>query len=290
MTHQLDAALQARYQRLRAILDEMGGALTGMSGGIDSVLLAFVAHQTLGERALAVTADSPSLPRRELRAAADMARQLGLRHLVIQTQELDDPRYSANPLNRCYFCKHELFSQLDRLAAERGLLWICYGENLDDQSDHRPGAQAAREHRVRAPLKEAGLGKADIRTLAQALGVPIWDKPASACLSSRFPYGTPITAALLEQIEAAEDVLWERGFRQFRVRHHDAQTARIETAPEEMPAAVAQAADLVAAFRTLGYRTVTLDLAGYRRGSLNEGVATIGAAQIGTRAAPDRAP
>jgi len=286
MTHELDAALQARYQRLRAILAEMGGALTGMSGGIDSVLLAYVAQQTLGERALAVTADSPSLPRRELRAAVALAQQLGLRHQVVQTQELDDPRYTANPVNRCYFCKTELFSHLDRLAAERGFAWVCYGENLDDQSDHRPGAQAAREHRVRAPLKEAGLDKADIRALAQALGVPIWDKPAAACLSSRFPYGTPITAALLEQIEAAEDVLWERGFRQFRVRHHDAQTARIETAPEEMAAAVAQAPELVAAFRALGYRTVALDLAGYRRGSLNEGAATISAAQIGLRAGP----
>jgi uncharacterized protein len=284
MTTELETALGAKERRLRAILAEMGGVVIGMSGGVDSVLLAVVAHQVLGERALAVTADSPSLPRRELREVAELARRAGLRHLVIRTDELDDPRYAANPVNRCYFCKHELFDQLARLAEQHQIRWICYGENLDDQGDHRPGSVAARKYGVRAPLKEAGLGKADIRALARALDLPVWDKPALACLSSRFPYGTPITADLLAQVEAAEDALWERGFRQFRVRHHG-DTARIETAPEEMPAAVAQAAELVAALRALGYKNVTLDLAGYRRGSLNEGVVAIAPDQIGVRVA-----
>ena len=280
----LDQALATKHQRLRDILIEMGAVLIGMSGGVDSVLLAAVAQQALGERAVAVTADSPSLPRRELRATEELARQLGLRHLVIRTDELGDEQYAANPVNRCYFCKSELFSHLARLSHELDIRWICYGENVDDQGDHRPGSVAAGQYGVRAPLKEAGLTKPDIRSLARALGLPIWDKPALACLSSRFPYGTRITAELLARVEAAEDALWDRGFRQFRVRHFD-DTAKIETAPEEMAAVVAQAADLVAAFRALGYKNITLDLAGYRRGSLNNGLVAIGADQIGVRAA-----
>ena len=273
MTTTLDTALKAKYERLQAILLEMGRVIIGMSGGVDSVLLATVAQQTLGAGALAVTADSPSLPRRELRETEALAQQIGLDHLVIKTDELDDPRYAANPTNRCFFCKSELFIHLGRLAEERGVPWICYGENVDDQSDHRPGGVAAKQYGVRAPLKEAGLLKADIRALAQHLGLPVWDKPAFACLSSRFPYGTPVTAEKLAQVEAAEEALWERGFRQFRVRHYG-DTAKIETALNEMPQVLEHAADLVALFRTAGFAHVTLDLAGYRRGSLNEGVVT----------------
>jgi uncharacterized protein len=265
-----DETIEIKLARLEAILADMGGVVIGMSGGVDSVLLGKVAHQVLGERALAVTADSPSLPRRELREAAEQARVAGVNHLVIKTGEVENPQYAANPTNRCYFCKSELFSHLDAIARERGLRWVAYGENVDDMGDHRPGAQAAAERRVRAPLKEAGLTKADIRALAQHFGLPVWDKPAFACLGSRFPYGTAITPEKLAQVEAAEEVLWELGLRQFRVRHHD-DLARIEVDPADMPRLIEHAAAIVSQVRsTAGFRHVTLDLAGYRRGSMNE--------------------
>lgn len=270
----LDPVLQKKYQTLRAILVDMGDLIVGMSGGVDSVLLAKVAHDLLGTRALAVTADSPSLPRRELAEAEELARQIGVRHLVIKTEELNDPRYAANPTNRCYFCKSELFTRLEQLAAELGFRWLAYGENQDDQGDHRPGSRAAGEHNVRAPLKEAEFTKADIRRLAEYLGLPVWDKPAFACLGSRFPYGVEITPERLAQVEAAEDLLWTLGFEQFRVRHH-AEIARIEVPPEQMGKLLALADRVVAEFQQLGYTYVTMDLAGYQRGSMNKGQATV---------------
>lgn len=262
--------LDAKEARLRTLLAELGGLVIGMSGGVDSVLLAKVAHEVLGERALAVTADSPSLPRRELRQAAELAAVAGIAHLVVATDEVSDPRYAANPTNRCYFCKSELFVRLRAIADARDIPWVAYGENLDDLGDHRPGAQAAAEQGVRAPLKEAGLGKADIRALAQRYGLPVWDKPAFACLGSRFPYGTAITPEKLAQVEAAEEVLWELGFRQYRVRHHG-DLARIEVEPADMPRLIEHAAEVAARIRaSAGFGHVTLDLAGYRRGSMNE--------------------
>ena len=269
----LNRDVQLKYDRLRAILAEMGDVIVGMSGGVDSVLLAKVAAGVLGDKALAVTADSPSLPRRELREAKELAALAGIRHQIIQTQEVNDPRYAANPTNRCYFCKTELFTQLEGLATELGFHWIAYGENADDAGDHRPGATAAREHMARAPLKEAQLEKADIRALAQHLGLPVWDKPAFACLGSRFPYGTQITPEKLAQVEAAEDVLWDLGFRQFRVRHHG-EVARIEVDPADMPRVLEHAAEMAARIkRDARFAYVAMDLLGYRRGSMNEPVA-----------------
>jgi len=267
----LPVELQAKYENLKDILREMESALVAMSGGVDSVVMAKVACDVLGEQALAVTADSPSLPRRELDETLALARDYQIHHRVIQTQEFQDERYVANPANRCYFCKDELFNHLDTLPAEQDYKWVCYGENLDDKGDFRPGGIAAQEHRVRAPLKEAGFDKNDVRGLAQYLGLPIWDKPASACLASRIPYGQQVTPEKLAQIEAAEDFLWELGFRQFRVRHHG-DIARIELDPDQMQELLVVAQRVNAHLKKLGFKYVAMDLTGYRRGSLNEGI------------------
>jgi len=266
----LSLDLQEKYQALQAMLAEMGDLIIGMSGGVDSVLLSKVAHDVLGNRALAVTADSPSLPRRELKEAESMARIIGIRHLSIKTEELNDPNYAANPNNRCYFCKSELFSRLGQLAQELGFRWLAYGENLDDKGDHRPGSAAADEYQVRAPLKEAALSKDDIRQLAEYLDLPVWDKPAFACLGSRFPYGSEITRKRLQQVEVAEDLLWELGFKQFRVRHHD-DIARIEVLPEQVAKLVSVADRVTFEFKRLGYTYITMELGGYERGSMNKG-------------------
>jgi uncharacterized protein len=268
-----------------AIFTEMESAIIAFSGGVDSALLAKAAVEALGERALAVTADSPSLPRRELRQAQELAEMIGIRQLVVQTHELEDERYADNPANRCFYCKSELFDHIDGLAGSLGYRWVCYGENLDDQGDHRPGAAAAAEHKVRAPLKEAGLGKAEIRALAQHLNLPVWDKPAAACLASRFPYGTHITAEKLAQVEAAEELLWSLGFRQYRVRHHG-EIARIEVGQEERARLLEHSDQVVGELRSLGYRYVTMDLSGYQRGSLNLGLSEAQSATAGAELIP----
>lgn len=265
----LDPVLKEKYRLLETMLAEMGDLIVGMSGGVDSVLLAKVAYDILGERALAVTANSASLPRRELKEAETLARKIGIRHLSIKTDELNDPRYAENPNNRCYFCKSELFTQLGQLAKELGFRWLAYGENLDDKGDHRPGSRAADEYQVRAPLKEAAFTKSDIRQLAKFLGLPVWDKPAFACLGSRFPYGTRITSERLTQVEVAEDLLWELGFEQFRVRHHG-DTARIEVLPEQMTKLISQSDRVISEFKKLGYIYITMELGGYQRGSMNK--------------------
>jgi uncharacterized protein len=249
----------------------MKSVVIAFSGGVDSAYLAYVATGELGHHALAVTGESPSYPDFQRQDALAFVRQFSIQHEFIDTDEIHDPNYQANPANRCYFCKHELFTRLTALAHERDYAFVCDGNNADDVGDYRPGRQAARELAVRSPLIEAGLTKAEIRALAQLARLPIWDRPASACLSSRIPYGMPVTIQKLSVIERGEAQLREFGFRLLRVRHHG-DVARIEIAPEEMPRALnlEMTRRISAAFKQLGFKFVTLDLEGYRTGSLNE--------------------
>ena len=264
-----------KLAELRRLLKSYGSCLVAYSGGVDSVLLARVAHEVLGGRALAVIADSPSLPRRELAEALDIAAKFSFPVRVIHTLEFASADYTANPVNRCYFCKHELFEELAPLAKTENFAVIAYGENASDAGDFRPGAKAATEFQVRAPLKEAGLTKAEIRRLSAELGLPTADKPQMACLSSRVPYGETVTPEKLRMIELAEYVLRDLGFHDVRVRHHEMHKqnfARIELAPAEIPTLLANGkiSTVAEALKKIGYAHVTLDLQGYRRGSLNE--------------------
>jgi len=292
---------KTKLEKLRTLLQSYGSCLVAYSGGVDSVFLARVAHEVLGDRALAAIADSPSLPRRELAEALDIAAKFAFPVRVLQTQEFANENYTANPANRCYFCKHELFEELTPLARAEHFAVIAYGENASDTGDYRPGAQAAAEFQVRAPLKEAGLTKAEIRELSAQLGLPTADKPQMACLSSRVPYGEAVTPEKLRMIEQAEYILRDLGFHDVRVRHHEmksvealkrsseqteavaavstiqqfngsASLARIELAPAEIPALLANGklATVAQELKKLGYVHVTLDLQGYRRGSTNE--------------------
>jgi pyridinium-3,5-biscarboxylic acid mononucleotide sulfurtransferase len=261
-----------KERALRDTLSALGSVVVAYSGGVDSAYLAWVANDTLGDRAVAVTADSPSYPERHRQMATRIAEQFGLRHEVIHTSELDRPEYRANPSNRCYYCKHELYTHLSRIAAQRHAI-VVDGNNADDRGDYRPGRQAAREFGVRSPLDDVSLGKAEIRELARAAGLPVWDEPASACLSSRIPYHSEVTDEKLRTIERAENVLRAHGFRVCRVRHHD-DLARIELGRAELPRALEpeMSATLVRELKAIGYRYVTIDLQGYRTGSLNEGL------------------
>jgi uncharacterized protein len=264
--------MTGKERALRDALSSLGSVIVAYSGGVDSAYLAWVAHDTLGPRAVAVTADSPSYPERHRQMAMQVARQFGLHHEIIQTSELERPEYRANPANRCYYCKHELYTHLSRLAADRGAI-VVDGNNADDRGDYRPGRQAAREFGVRSPLDEAGLGKDEIRELARMAGIPVWDEPASACLSSRIPYHSEVTDEKLRTIERAERVLQGLGFRVCRVRHHD-DLARIELGRAELSRALdpEMSATIVRELKAVGYRYVTIDLQGYRTGSLNEGL------------------
>ena len=264
--------MSSKVEVLRQSLASLESVVVAYSGGTDSAYLAYVASQTLGDRALAVTADSPSYPDRHRRLAIDIADRFGLRHEIIQTNELDRPEYRANPENRCYFCKHELYTHLSRIAAARGAV-VVDGNNADDRGDYRPGRQAAREFGVRSPLDEVDLGKDEIRELSREAGLPSWDEPASACLSSRIPYHAEVTDEKLRTIERAEQALRTLGFRVCRVRHHD-EVARVEIGRSEMARALEPdvASAIVRELKAIGYRYVTLDLQGYRTGSLNEGL------------------
>jgi pyridinium-3,5-biscarboxylic acid mononucleotide sulfurtransferase len=263
--------LALKAGRLRELLAGYQSVLIAFSGGVDSAYLAIAAHDALGGRALAVTADSPSYPDTHRQLALSIARDFGFAHEMVQTAELERPEYRANPANRCYYCKDELYSQLSAIARDRGFAMVVDGNNADDRGDYRPGRQAAREHGVRSPLDEADLTKDDIRQLAREAGLASWNEPASACLSSRIPYGHEVTDERLRQIERAETVLRDLGFRIFRVRHHDT-VARLEIAKAEMPRALDPAinAALVSQLKAVGYQYVSLDLQGYRLGSLNE--------------------
>ncbi len=243
--------------------------LVAFSGGIDSTLVLRLAFQELGSNAVAVTAVSPSLAQSDLEASRDIAREIGAPHELIKSSETEDPRYQRNDSQRCYFCKNNVYQSLIDYADREGFPWILDGTNADDLGDHRPGLRAAREHGVRSPLQEAGLGKEDIRTWARELGLSNWDRPANACLSSRVPYGSEVTPEKLGQIEQAEAALRKLGFRELRVRHHD-QVARIEVGRDELPRAVEHGERIISAMKEAGFPYATLDLAGFRSGSMND--------------------
>ena len=264
-------AADAKMDSLRSILGDMGAVIIAYSGGVDSAFLAAAANDVLGRDALAVTAKSPSLAPSELREAVALAERLGLNHRVIETREVEREDYAANNPNRCFFCKDELYTYLAAFAQDEGYAHIANGTNTDDLGDFRPGLNAAKQYGVRSPMVEADLSKSEIRTLSLGMDLPTWDKPAQACLSSRIPYGTPVTVEALERIAKAEEFLHDLGIRQLRVRHHDT-VARIEVEPADFPALTqddvrAQVTDY---FRSIGYSYVALDLAGFRSGSLNE--------------------
>src|ERR1700719_2526742 len=269
------AALSAEEKQhlLLARLAEIPSLIVALSGGADSAYLAWAAHEALGARALSVTALSPSYSAHDRSIVEEFVSKLGVRHEFIETHEMDNPAYRANAADRCYYCKDELFEVLDKLAAERKFEAICYGVNADDTLDFRPGHRAATEHRVLAPLLDARLTKAEIRMLSERAGLPTWDRPASACLSSRLPYGTEVTPERLAMVERGESALRGLGFRQFRVRLHD-KLARIEISPEEMPLALSEnmAAKIAQMLKKAGFTYVALDLEGYRQGSLNESI------------------
>ena len=267
----IDVETQAKYEHLQTILKDMESVLVAYSGGVDSALLLKVASDVLGTKAMGVIASSPAYAAEETEEALAVAEQMGISVITLETHELQDERYVANDFNRCYFCKTELFTQLKPLAKQHNLRHIAYGVNKDDDGDFRPGQRAAREFSVRGPLKEAGMGKREIRAVASLLGVPVWNKPAMACFSSRIPYGNKIDIATLQMIYKAEKLLRDLGFQQVRVRHHD-KIARIEVERAELPRLLEdQISHIVTdGLRKIGYIYVTVDLSGYRTGSMNE--------------------
>lgn len=263
--------IQQKHERLKSLLQEMGSCLIALSGGVDSVFLMRVAHEVLGQKAVGVTCDSPSMPREELELAIQLSKKIGFRHRIVETHEIEQEDYAANPSNRCYFCRQVMFHTLKKIATEENCPVICDGYNYSDQGDYRPGRQAAKENDVRSPLYEAELTKAEVRVLSHEYGLPNWDRPAAACLSSRIPYGSRVTVDKLRQIEESETYLRSLGLRQVRVRHHG-QVARIETDPKEFSLLLTgeNPEKITSRLKEIGFLFVTLDLLGYRTGSLNE--------------------
>lgn len=279
--------MEGKAVRLRQALADLGGVVVAFSGGVDSAYLLAAAHGVLGDRCLGATAVSPSLARDELMTARRIAASIGARHVVVETDEYADPRYRQNDAQRCYFCKQALFTRLGALAAAHGLPVVAYGANVDDLGEYRPGMRAAGECAVRAPLLDAGLTKAEIRALARAMGLEVWDKPASPCLASRIPHGTPVTIAALRQIESGERVLHALGFREVRVRHHG-QVARIEVPLHEVGRLREQTSQVAEALRAIGFRDVTVDPRGLRSGA--PAAALAGQPGEGTAAGADQEP
>ena len=265
------AALDEKQEKLFSVLSGMGRVIVAYSGGTDSAYLAWAAHRVLGINALAITADSASIPESHKRDAEAFVRRFGIPHEYIETHEFENPDYIKNDKNRCFHCKDELFARLEEVGSARGIFNIIYGVNQDDLGDYRPGQNAAKIHQVKSPLVEAQLTKAEIRELSRMAGLPTWDRPASACLSSRIPYGTPVTIENVKTVERGEEEIKALGFRQFRVRFHG-ELVRIEVAKDELARALTaeMAAKFTEIFKTLGFKFVTLDLEGYRQGSLNE--------------------